>query len=181
VLPALLIYLLYHPVLELLMQGVTPGKRIAGVRLVTRAGGRPGVGAIVTRNVFRLVDSLPFLYVVGLISCLVSAQRVRIGDMAAGTVLVLDPAQPGKASAHAPSLSAHGELDGALLQLISELLERWPSLSPGHRDALARSLLARADGNTSSEALAQADDQALQQRLRALAPASTARIGDNRP
>ena len=43
------------------MRGRTPGKRIAGVRLVTREGDIPGVGALLLRNVFRLLDSLPAL------------------------------------------------------------------------------------------------------------------------
>ena len=88
--PAVLIYVLYHPVLELVMHGRTPGKRTAGVRLVTRTGGVPGAAAILTRNIFRLLDSMPFLYLVGLSTCMISAQRLRIGDMAAGTVLVLE-------------------------------------------------------------------------------------------
>ncbi|HUY83719.1 MAG TPA: RDD family protein, partial [Steroidobacteraceae bacterium] len=39
ILPALAIYFLYHPVVELLMRGQTPGKRRAGVRVVARGGG----------------------------------------------------------------------------------------------------------------------------------------------
>ena len=66
VLPSLALYFLYHPILEVLMKGRTPGKRIAGVRLVKRDGGVPGVGALLIRNVFRLIDSLPFAYCIGL-------------------------------------------------------------------------------------------------------------------
>src|SRR5450631_2203760 len=86
--PAAGIYLFYHPVLEVLMRGRTPGKRRAGVRIVTRNGGTPSLGALLIRNIFRLVDSLPFFYVVGLASCFITEQRVRIGDLAAGTLLV---------------------------------------------------------------------------------------------
>src|SRR5690606_18924459 len=89
-LPATAIYLLYHPVLEVAMRGRTPGKRIAGVRVVRRDGGVPGVGALLVRNVFRLVDSLPFLYCVGLTAAVLTEHSVRIGDMAAGTLLVYD-------------------------------------------------------------------------------------------
>ncbi len=42
VLPPTLIYFLYHPVLEIAMRGRTPGKRMAGVRLVSRSGDIPG-------------------------------------------------------------------------------------------------------------------------------------------
>jgi uncharacterized RDD family membrane protein YckC len=90
--PAGAIYFLYHPIIELIMGGRTPGKRIAGVRVVMRDGSPPGAGPILVRNVFRLVDSLPFAYAVGLIACFVSELQVRIGDMAAGTLLIYDDA-----------------------------------------------------------------------------------------
>jgi uncharacterized RDD family membrane protein YckC len=94
--PALGIYLLYHPVLEVLMRGRTPGKRQAGVRIVARDGATPDIGALLIRNALRLVDCLPICYVLGLVSCFITEQRVRIGDLAAGTVLVLDHENAGK-------------------------------------------------------------------------------------
>ena len=42
--PAAVIYFLYHPILEVAMRGRTPGKRVAGVRVVTRSGGAPSRG-----------------------------------------------------------------------------------------------------------------------------------------
>ena len=170
--PALLLYVLYHPVLELLMHGRTPGKRMAGVRLVTRTGGVPGAAAILTRNIFRLIDSMPFLYLVGLSSCMISAQRLRIGDMAAGTVLVLEAAPSAQKLAGLPALLAHTGLDHGVLELLNELLERWLSLSVEHRDALARTLLARANPTASSAALNDLGDAQLHQRLRALLSAN---------
>ena len=86
--PVALIYGLYHPVLEVLMRGRTPGKRIAGVRIVTQDAQTPGVLAILIRNVLRLIDSLPIAYVVGLVATLVTQQSVRIGDLAAVVVIV---------------------------------------------------------------------------------------------
>ena len=59
VLPAFAIYFLYHLVVEVALHGRTPGKRRAGIRVVTRSGGPPGPGALLVRNVFRLIDSLP--------------------------------------------------------------------------------------------------------------------------
>src|SRR6266436_1102162 len=50
VLPALLIYFFYHPVLEVAMRGRTPGKRKAGARIVTLEGATPGTGALLLRN-----------------------------------------------------------------------------------------------------------------------------------
>ncbi len=84
--PALAIYLLYHPAFEILT-GSTPGKRAAGVCIVDRRGRPPGIRALIVRNVLRPVDSLAF-YAVGIASVLVTKQAVRIGDVAAGTLLV---------------------------------------------------------------------------------------------
>ena len=89
-LPAAAIYFLYHPVLEIAMRGRTPGKRMAGVRLVTRAGGTPELGAYVIRNVFRLVDTFPVCYGLGLVMTMITRNHVRLGDIAAGTLLVYD-------------------------------------------------------------------------------------------
>lgn len=84
------LYFLYHPVLEIALRGRTPGKRFAGLRIVTRDGGTPGIGALLVRNVFRLVDSFPAMYCVGLVATLVTRQHVRLGDLAAGTLLVYE-------------------------------------------------------------------------------------------
>ena len=109
-LPAAILYFLYHPILEVSMRGSTPGKRIAGIRIVTRNGGVPGTAALLIRNVFRLIDSLPTLYVIGLVSCFVTANRIRIGDMAAGTLLVLDDTAAAKSLTRLELLTAESRL-----------------------------------------------------------------------
>jgi uncharacterized RDD family membrane protein YckC len=141
-LPAGAIYLLYHPVLEVALRGSTPGKRLAGVHIVNRAGGAASAGALLVRNVFRLVDSLPACYGVGLITVALSRDNLRWGDMAAGTVLVYQRSEaavplPARA-AHAPALETH------TAELVFELLQRWDSLEAPARASLARQLLARA-------------------------------------
>ena len=90
--PATAIYFLYHLVLEPLMSGRTPGKRFIGLRILTPEGLVPSTGALITRNVFRIVDSLPALYVVGLLFVMFGRRHVRLGDIAAGTVLALERA-----------------------------------------------------------------------------------------
>jgi uncharacterized RDD family membrane protein YckC len=166
--PAIGIYLLYHPLLEILMRGSTPGKRRAGVRIVTRQGGTPDVGALLIRNVMRLVDALPLLYAVGLASCLITAQRVRLGDLAAGTLLVLDSEMTAKTLARRSSMVAQSGLPPALAQLIHDLLERWSALDIGQRDRLACSILARADNSSLAAPLAALGDAELLRRLREL-------------
>ena len=95
--PASLIYLLYHPVIELLMQGNSPGKKWAGIRCIDRQGEAPGSGAIVLRNIMRFIDGIPGFYTIGLVSVMVTKDRVRLGDMVAGTRMVVAEARSDKA------------------------------------------------------------------------------------
>jgi uncharacterized RDD family membrane protein YckC len=168
VIPAAGIYLLYHPVLELLMRGRTPGKRRAGVRIVTHNGDTPGSGALLIRNVLRLVDCLPVFYVVGLVSCFLTRQRLRIGDLAAGTVLVLDADATARSRAHLGSLATQSGLAPTQVELIHDVLERWSALDAGKRAELARSILARIDTATTASQLAALSDAELALRLREL-------------
>jgi uncharacterized RDD family membrane protein YckC len=166
VMPTAVIYFFYHPVLEVLMRGSTPGKRMAGVRIVTRTGDIPNAGALMIRNLFRLIDALPFAYLVGLIATMFTAQHVRIGDIAAGTLLILDGKEHNVSLARlAP---ANSSLDPRAADLIHELLERWWELEYPTRRELARSLVARTDKSLSPEQVGQLDANELRARLEAL-------------
>jgi uncharacterized RDD family membrane protein YckC len=168
--PALAIYFLYHPVVELAMRGNTPGKRMAGVRIVNRQGGTPSTLAVLIRNGFRLIDSLPAFYGLGLTTTIFSAQRVRLGDLAAGTLLVHDGATEVKALAQLGALALNPALDADTIALTNDLLVRWKELHPSIRQELARDLLRRIDlavGTTRDAAtLAALDDRGLQSSLR---------------
>lgn len=169
--PTALVYFGYHPLLEVLLRGRTPGKRHAGLRIVTRDGRTPGTGALLVRNVFRLVDSFPGLYCVGLLATLLTRQAVRIGDLAAGTVLVYERDAPARGAPWA--LVATGGTRFAALELAAELESRWGELAPATRAQLARELLRRL-GVAEAE-LAGSDDAALRRRVAAqLAPAGAA-------
>jgi len=146
VLPATALFFLYHPVLEIVMQGRTPGKRIAGIRIVTLSGDVPGVGAILIRNILRLVDSLPGVYAVGLAAAVLTPRSVRIGDMAAGTLLIYeeDTPQDTFSQVHGDAIAKVG-LEN--LQLIRELIERWPELEIDVRVELGRNMLRRFEGD----------------------------------
>jgi len=167
-LPAAIIYFLYHPILEVALRGRTPGKRMAGLTLVNRDGGTPGTAALLIRNVFRLIDGLPAFYVVGLVSCFVTLHRVRIGDMAAGTLLVLDDAAAGKSLTRLETLAAGSKLPLDALELVDQILERWPTLESRNRAQIARSLLARVAPGSNPAQLANSSDAELRARLAAL-------------
>lgn len=96
----------YHILFEVLASGRTPGKRWTGLRVV-RAGGHPVTFLpSATRNILRLVDWLPAVYIVGCISVLVTRRNQRLGDLAAGTLVIRDQA---RVAAPAPRRLLHGQ------------------------------------------------------------------------
>jgi uncharacterized RDD family membrane protein YckC len=159
-LPATMIYLLYHPIVELAMGGQTPGKRKAGVCVVTRTGQPPSIAAILIRNVFRLIDSFPAFYTVGLLSTIITRDNVRIGDLAAGTVLVTLPDDGRKAPERQAVFATQSRLTPDQVELVSDVLERWPQLDTVMRRSLAQRILTQVGANVTD-----ADDQALRSAL----------------
>ncbi len=139
--PTLVIYFLYHPILEILMKGRTPGKRMAGVRILTQGGQVPGAGALLIRNLFRLLDSLPGLYLVGLATVGFTKNSVRIGDLAAGLVLVYDPDIAKKQSAAATRLALSSDMPPEHQDLLLDLLDRWRTLDTASRIRLGEGVL----------------------------------------
>ena len=85
---------LYPVVFESGKRGVTPGKRIVGLRVVQASGSPVTIGQAVIRNFLRFVDGMPlFTYVFGLTSCLATKRFQRLGDLAAGTVVIYSKPQ----------------------------------------------------------------------------------------
>jgi uncharacterized RDD family membrane protein YckC len=76
--------------LEMVTLGRTPGKKLSGLRVVSRGGGSITPRQAVTRNLLRFVDMLPAYYAVGLASMASDRLRRRVGDRVAGTVVVVD-------------------------------------------------------------------------------------------
>lgn len=169
VVPTLAIYFLYHPILEIAMHGRTPGKRIAGVRLVTREGDIPSAGALLVRNVFRLIDALPAAYLVGLTSVIFTSQHVRIGDLAAGTLLVFDNTEK-ETSFEAFCNAQQQGLSPQAAELVYELLDRWKTLEEPQRREIACNLLARLDPNLTVHSLVTETTADLHDRLKRLLP-----------
>src|SRR6218665_196610 len=86
----------FYPVFfEAGKRGATPGKRIAGLRVVQATGSPITLGQAVVRNFLRFIDGMPFFtYGIGLGSCLASRRFQRLGDLAAGTVVVYTKTAP---------------------------------------------------------------------------------------
>lgn len=162
------IYLLYHPVLELAMGGRTPGKRWAGVRITTAEGAPAGAGAILVRNLFRLIDVLPASYALGLLVAMFDGRHRRVGDMAAGTLLVYEERPDAGAVDTYAAASRQGRLSPADLELLMDLRERWHALEPAVRLRLGERLLARIGEPAPEPGSRRARDRAIKQRLDAL-------------
>jgi uncharacterized RDD family membrane protein YckC len=89
----------YGIITEWYWQGQSLGKRILRIRVADVNGLRLRFSQIVIRNLLRFVDSLPVLYLVGGLACLISRRAQRLGDLAANTVVTWIP------SIHEPDLN----------------------------------------------------------------------------
>lgn len=85
---------LYPVIFETGKRGATPGKRVAGLRVVQASGSPITMGQAIIRNFLRFIDGMPmFTYVIGLTSCLATKRFQRLGDLAAGTVVIYSKPQ----------------------------------------------------------------------------------------
>jgi uncharacterized RDD family membrane protein YckC len=86
-----LIYWGYFTLFEAFWNGRTPGKRVARIRVIQRSGRAIGLLESMTRNLIRIVDQQPFFCgAVGVITMFVTKDHQRLGDLAAGTLVVRD-------------------------------------------------------------------------------------------
>jgi uncharacterized RDD family membrane protein YckC len=76
---------------ELRWRGQTPAKRVLGIRVMDVEGRRLEAHQVVLRNLLRVVDQLPFLYLVGAVTGFATSRWQRVGDLVAGTVVVHEP------------------------------------------------------------------------------------------
>jgi uncharacterized RDD family membrane protein YckC len=78
----------YMVLFEVLNHGRSPGKQWMGLRVVHDDGTPVGWPASLLRNLLRVVDLLPFGYFLGAVSCLQHPHFKRLGDIAAGTLVI---------------------------------------------------------------------------------------------
>ncbi|TRX75415.1 RDD family protein [Pseudomonas mangiferae] len=132
----------YMVLFEVLAQGRSPGKRFMGLRVVHDDGTPVGWSASLVRNLLRVVDMLPFGYTLGILSCLANPTFKRLGDLAAGTLVVYRDEEPQvPALPEAPAQRAPFSLSRDEQNAVMGFAERHASLSAARRTELA-SLLA---------------------------------------
>jgi uncharacterized RDD family membrane protein YckC len=135
-----------YPVFFEVIQGATPGKRAMGLAVVHDDGTPVGLPASLIRNLLRVVDFLPIFYGVGLVSALADADFRRLGDLAAGTLVI--HAEPRGPKPPLPAVDPRQPPRGLTLaaqQAILAFAERSGRLSSERRAELAEALLARLD------------------------------------
>lgn len=131
----------YFVVSEMLMDGQSIGKRMAGLRVVRDDGTPITFLDSAIRNIVRVVDMLP-LYTVGMVAVFFSSKCKRLGDMAAGTVVVkervlqLPSGSAGDFGAEAPPLPVSPEAEARLRNCLH-------LLTPADLDAAGRFLSRR--------------------------------------
>jgi uncharacterized membrane protein SpoIIM required for sporulation/uncharacterized RDD family membrane protein YckC len=143
----------YYVLFEGLADGQTPGKRLLRLRAVRDGGYSVTFGASAVRNLVRLLDMQPvFTYAVAIASMLLTKRGKRLGDLAAGTIVVREglSARPGAATVRrGPD---EGGVEGAPVQarltndeflVLERFAERRAELSPERRALLADQIAAR--------------------------------------
>ncbi|MFZ5560610.1 MAG: RDD family protein [Pseudomonadota bacterium] len=128
----------FYPVLFEVGSGATPGKRSFGL-LVVESDGRPvGLAASVIRNLLRTADFLPFLFGFGILFMLFHPRFQRLGDLAAGTLVVWAPAPlQTPALPAAPVMAPGGRLRLDEQKALIAFAERSPRLSEARQQELA--------------------------------------------
>jgi uncharacterized RDD family membrane protein YckC len=87
---AAIFYWGYYVFFELLWNGQSPGKRWVGLRVIRSDGTPITISEALIRNLARLVDFLPAAYGIGIVTMFIDKQSRRLGDLAAGTLVVQD-------------------------------------------------------------------------------------------
>jgi len=143
----------YYVLFEALADGRTPGKMLQRLRVVRDGGYSVTFGASAVRNLLRIVDMQPLLvYGVGMISVLLSKSGKRLGDMAAGTIVVKEDfvRQPVIATERPAGFSSssqpprlHAALTASEYELLERFSQRQRDLDPARRAVLAGQLAER--------------------------------------
>jgi uncharacterized RDD family membrane protein YckC len=137
---------LYYLFFESVWGGRTPGKRMLRLRVMSVHGGPAPVSSVILRNVLRVVDSLPtgLIPFVGGVSMFLSSRAQRIGDLAAGTVVVRERQESLRVPARREGDEGPSEqVSAADLEEVDRFLVRRSELLPDARARIAGAICSR--------------------------------------
>lgn len=128
----------FYPVLFEVTKGATPGKRMMGICVIHDNGTPVAWSSSLIRNLLRAVDFLPFFYGFALICMLFNREFKRLGDLAAGTLVIyLDKPSPRAALPDAQPRVPPSGLSFQEQRTLLAFAERSADLSPARRRELA--------------------------------------------
>ncbi|WP_232848859.1 RDD family protein [Amphritea pacifica] len=131
----------FYPVVFELYNGASPGKKSMGLVVIQDNGTPVTFSSSLIRNLLRAADFLPFLYATGLLSMLINNNFQRLGDLAAGTLVVYrEPDLERIKLANAESLRPPVDLSVDEQRELIRFAERCPQLSQERQIELATSL-----------------------------------------
>jgi uncharacterized RDD family membrane protein YckC len=167
---------------EVLGGGRTPGKRLAGLRVVRTDGAPVGLVESLARNLLRVVE-LPLGYAPAILAVALGPRRQRVGDLVAGTLVVResrpDLSGYGRAGATGDGIRrtefaalrgrAGPVLDAEAYERVADFLRRRGELTPSARARLGPRLAALFASRAGVEAPAPAEAEAFLEALLAFA------------
>lgn len=140
---------LYYLILEPVMGGQTPGKRMLRLRVVGTDGSSATFGSLLVRNLIRAVDALPLFHVLGGVIMFLSPQYRRLGDLAGGTVVVRERRQSTVLLRAGDDQLEMGEsFPSTEVELVRSFLRRRSEFLPAKREAIGAELVARIEVRT---------------------------------
>ena len=164
VLLGFVLYYGYFAAFEALWGGQTPGKRAVGLRVISVSGQPITTFDSLLRNLLRIVDQMPGIYAVGVLSIFFTARNQRLGDLVAGTVVVHEhrsvQAELQSAAAPATRLGA-ARLTIEEVEVIQTFLTRRADLPDYLRGRTASQLADRIRARLDLPASSHRDDEAL--------------------
>ncbi len=138
-------WLLYFVLLEGLWNGQTPGKKAMKIRVRMADATAITFPAALARNILRFGDILPAGYLFGLLAMFTNPKSQRLGDMAAGTIVIYDREGTPRFAPTPYALGTHafeqsvGDLRGMTMDeyvALKQLCDRFPELPQNVQDRL---------------------------------------------
>lgn len=146
----------YFILFEYFWSGSSPGKRTMNVRVIRKDGRPITLFDSAVRNILRVVDVLFMVYPIGLAVMFIDSKNRRLGDLAAGTLVIVENKNnaalvreptPHHSDAEPEIRDAAARIGRDGYRLISKFLSRREGLDSEHREEIAREIFSRAFGD----------------------------------
>jgi uncharacterized RDD family membrane protein YckC len=145
------LWLGYAIYFELRWNGQTPGKRFAGIRVVSQNGAPIDFRAACVRNLLAIADFLPAFHLLGALLVLLTRNSQRLGDLAAGTVVIRERAVASAphsgdelltraSTEYAFTPTQLATLDASDRAVLRSFLQRYDGMARANRERLAEKM-----------------------------------------